>query len=169
MTWRTVVVSALLALVAGTAAAQDAEGSWEELLRSGRLRRGDKAVVNNIDGVVRELTPDSLVIASGDGTWSWAAADVRGIRKRDRVSSGAWLGFGAGLLTMGVLAKANDEAFGYAMLYGGFPVAGAAAVVGAIVDAHHLETVYGAGGSASVSLSPMLTKGGAGASMSVGW
>ena len=88
MMWRTVVVSALLALVAGTAAAQDAEGSWEELVRSRRLRRGDKVAVNGIhgvvNGVVREVTPDSLVIASADDTWRWEAADHSIFPGRDR-------------------------------------------------------------------------------------
>ena len=175
MTWRTVVVSALLALVAGTAAAQDAEGSWEELVRSRRLRWGDKVTVNGIhgfvDGVVREVTPDSLVIASGDDTWRWDAADVRAIRKRDRVSSGAWLGFGAGLLTMAALARAQygDEQAGYFMLYTGYPVAGVSALVGAIVDSRIQETVYRPQGTASVSLSPVATKGGVGARVSIGW
>ncbi len=124
-----------------------------------------------VDGVVREATPDSLVIASGDDTWRWDAADVWAIRKHDRVSSGAWLGFGAGLLTMAALARAQygDEQAGYFMLYYGYPVAGVSALVGGIVDSLTQETVYRPRGTAGVSLSPMATKGGVGARVSIGW
>ena len=171
MTCRTAVGLALLALLTGEAAAQGAESSWEELVRSGRLRWGNKVVVNGFNGVVSDLTPDSMAIATGERTMTWAAADVRGIRTRDPLSNGAWLGAGAGSGTMAALSYAlyDDEGGSYMMLYFGLPLTGLAAVFGAIVDGHIQETVFRARGSARVSLSPMLTKNGAGARMSVGW
>ena len=154
MTCRTAVGLALLALLTGEAAAQGAESSWEELVRSGRLRWGNKVVVNGFNGVVSDLTPDSMAIATGERTMTWAAADVRGIRTRDPLSNGAWLGAGAAYGTMAALSYAlygDDEGGSYVMLYFGLPLTGVAAVVGAIVDAHIQETVYRARGSASVS------------------
>ena len=176
MMWRRsvrLVLLVLLALPAATARAQEAEGAWQGLVRSGRLRWGDRITVNGVStGVVRKLTLDSLVVASGDTTRSWAAADVRAIQRRDPIAASFCLGFVAGLGGMSALAYAlhgNDEQAGYFRLLVGYPVAGATAVVAALVDARHWETVYGPGDTARVSLSPVLTKGGAGARMSVGW
>ena len=169
MMWRTMAGALVSVLLAGTAGAQDWEGSWEELLLSGRLRRGLEVSVHGVDGVVRDFTRDELVIASGAGTWRWAAAEVRAIEKRDPIAGSVFVGFGGGLLGMGMLAKARYGDAAVYLMPRAYAVAGLAALVAGVVDANERETVYRTGGLEGVSVSPMATERGAGVLMAVGW
>ena len=148
---------------------------------SERLRSGDAVSVvdgtgASVDGAIRDLTSDSLVIAVGRGSRMWASDDVRKIIRRDSRKNGFWIGAGIGIAAaMGICQLANP---GPCATYEGEPFhlwnaglgLGIGGIVGFIADGKMRETLYEHSGSVRVAVSPAMSSAkGLGARVVVAW
>lgn len=176
-TWCTVVGMAMLASLAGDATAQGAAPSLDDLTRAGGLRPGDGVYVTGdeggrIKGNLIDLSSAGVSLTDGRMTWTLAATAVRRIERADSLKNGMWIGAGlafAGAVANCHLVEARRSGYCYGTVYL-LPVYVSLGVgLGALIDAKLREELYKTPGPAEVRLSPMLTPGGAGALMSVGW
>ena len=174
-----VVVSTLL-LTPGVA--RGAADSWAELVRSGRLRPGDAVSVADetgafLDGVVRTVASDSVTIAVGQVSRTWAGDDVRKIIRRDSKKNGFLIGAGIGAATLLGLCQFRATRFNLCAHYEGEPVRGLTGaigfgiggIVGFIADEKMMETLYEHSGSVRMAVFPAVSAKGLGARVTVGW
>ena len=168
------VLVAVLLQPAGVGA-QGAALSFEELARAGRLQAGDGDIVTIVTDVGRRprvkadvvrLSADSLTVTDGRGEREFAEAGVLKIDRQDSLRNGALLGLVGGALAARRVDLSSDSASatagGVVLFFGGGLLAGV------LVDSYVRETVYEAPGW-RWAFGPLLTKGGTGARMSVGW
>jgi hypothetical protein len=127
-------------------------------------------------GRVATISTTTLELTHAKTTTPLLLADVRKIEAPDRITDGALrgtlIGMAAGIPAF-IAALSWDDDPGFALMVGfGWTGLGAGmgAVVGAIADSFHegRRTVYDAG-KASVTLSPIVTKKGAGVGATIRW
>ncbi len=167
------VLVAVLLQPAGVGA-QGAALSFEELAQSGRLQAGDGVIVTIVTDVDRRrvradvvrLSADSLTVTDGRGEREFAEAGVLKIDRQDSLRNGALLGLVGGALAARRVDLSSDSAS--ATAGGGVLFFGGGLLAGVLVDSYIRETVYEAPGW-RWAFGPLLTKGGTGARMSVGW
>lgn len=164
------VLVAVLLQPAGVGA-QGAALSFEELARAGRLQAGDGVIVTDVDrrrvraDVVR-LSADSLTVTDGRGERELAEAGILKIDRQDSLRNGALLGLVGGALAARRVDLSSDSASATA---GGVVLfVGGGLLAGVLVDSYIRETVYEAPGW-RWAFGPLLTNGGTGVRMSVGW
>ena len=174
---RTAVGLAMVALLSGTAAAQDMATSLDELSGSGRLQAGDGVHVTDargrrIKGDVVDLSSVAVSLTDGRTTWTVADAEISRIGRADPLKNGMWIGAGlafAGAIANCHLVEKRRSGYCYATFYT-LPISlGLGVGLGALFDANRREKLFEATGSADVQVSPVVTQGGAGARLSVGW
>ena len=174
---RTVVGLSLLVFLPGEAAAQDVASSLDALVRSGSLATGDGIYVTDtagrqLKGDVVDVLSGGLTLVNGRRVWTLSADHVIRIERQDSLENGIWLGLAGGVGAMyagcGLLGL-DAEGCGYLAAYAFIPAVVGGPIIGALIDAAIRKTVYEAPGSTRVTVSPMLSNGGLGARMSVGW
>lgn len=170
-------IGALLVLIIlprATVAQEQLAASFDELLRGGRLARGDTVYITRPSGLrrivadIRDLSSTELTLTDGRTTWVLTESEIVTIAQRDSVANGIWMGLGIGVIAMCIYSRSSEEA-AYGTLYFGGPVVAGAAVVGALVDANHPETLYRASGSTRMGWSPTVSSGGLGARLFLEW
>lgn len=165
LAWTATRLVALALLLPGQTAAQRAS-SLDDVVRAGRLSRGDQVYVTVVGGQrteaeIVEASSTGLTLADGRKRWKVAEADVAKVERRDSIHGGIWIGIGIGFLASPITCNWGRYC-GFTGFLGG--------LVGGLVDAGVRETLYEAPARARrVSVSPMLAKGGAGALLSVAW
>ena len=175
-------VSCLAAVLVWSAAspagAQEGSGSFEELLRTGKLRLGDSVYVTDdtgerIEGEVNNFSPTSLELRDGGDRWSLPIASIRRIERQDSVVNEILIGLGvayatwAGACHLEVRAHGGDTC--YVTLYTFVPGLATGAYYGWKLDASRHATIYAAPGSARLTVAPLVSKGRWGMQTSVTW
>ena len=176
LTQATVVWLAIMA-VPTVGAAQDVPASLDELSNANTVGPGDRVYVmdtegRRIRGYIIELSTAAVSLTDGRVTWTMTDAEVGRIERADPLTNGMWIGAGLTFAaTMAYCKLVEEPRTGscYATSYT-WPISfGVGIGVGALVDASLHEKLYEAGWSADVQLSPVVTRRGVGARLSVGW
>lgn len=141
---------------------------------------GQKVSITTADGTVTKgtiqtLTPASVVLANSKGVVSLAAADVTRIRVPDSPWDGAvksalmsgLLGLAAGALASSASFEKPDQT-DYLLKGAGAGLA-IGAVLGGVIDAIRMETVYERHAGMSVSVRPIVSAAGKGVGVRLQW
>lgn len=154
-------------LVAQAAGAQDAAGSWEELLGAGALKVGDAVTVNGVRGHIRLVSMDSVALTTRSGAQSWSIEEVHEVQRRDSIENGFWMGLGLAVIPVCVFHRSADGAFYVTSRWGGAVLLGGG-LIGGLVDGWVRETVYqGDGGRVGVAV--RMSDGAFGGGMTLEW
>ena len=171
------VVGLAMVVLPPAAAAQNVATSLDELTNSGRLRSGDRVYVTDaegrrIRGDIIDLSSDAVSLTDGRATWTLTDTEVSRIERADSLKNGMWIGGGltfAGAIAWCHLVESRGSGYCYSTFYT-LPISlGLGVGLSALFDANRREKLYEVSGSPDVRLAPVLTQGGAGARLSVGW
>lgn len=170
---RLVIAAALVAVLLQPAgvSAQGAARSFEDLAQAGRLQAGDGIVVMDVNrrrvkADVVGLSSGVLTVTDGRGEREFAEAGVLRIDRQDSLMNGALLGLIGGALAARSVDLSSD--YTSATVGGIVLFVGGGLLAGVCVDSFIHETVY-EGPGRRWAFRPLLTRGGMGARMSVGW
>ena len=181
MARRCAIVYMLIAAGAPIVEAQILASSFDQL--SVLVKRGDSVIVTDdtgreTRGTVAALSPSSLELIVAGNRRSFVEEETRTIRQRtnDSLKNGTlWgVGIGAGLGLTSLIGSEESPALPAGEVVGvTLALAGLGAIVGAAIDAiaRSHEVIYSrpARTSATLTLSPTLTRGRSGASLSFGF
>ena len=172
--WRRLAIGLAMLAPALQPAGVGAQGialSLEDLSQAGRLQAGDGVIVTDVNGRrvkadVVGLSSDVLTVTDGRSEREFAEAGILKIDRQDSLMNGALLGLVGGALAASRVDLSSDDASatasGIVLFFGGGLLAGV------LVDSSIHETVY-EGPGWRWAVRPLLTTGGMGARMSVGW
>ena len=175
------VLALVLSVLPRVVAAQNVATSLDEILQSGALGLGDGVYVTDTTGRrikadVTDLSSAGLKISGRRMTWTLDESEISKIERQDSLQNGIWIGIGVGVGALvavcnsrGGWLKVSDDECPYIVGYYGIPGLVAMAVAGAIVDSRFTKTLYQAPGSATLTLSPMLSTEHVGAAASISW
>ena len=172
----------IVAVVVGGLEAQELAGTRDGVAGAGSLEVGDAVYVTDIEGN-RTLVRIAAVSSAGltgtreNGAASaWRREEIAEIERRDALTNGIWIGVAIGWGVYMVTCHQQSDSPGglcppiapYAPWYTGSLVLGGA-VLGYVFDAHMTRRVYRAPTPVSVGVSSLVSGGGAGVQVSVGW
>ena len=172
--WRRLAIGLAMLAPALQPASVGAQGialSLEDLSQAGHLQAGDGVIVTDVNrrrvkADVVGLSSDVLTVTDGRSEREFAEAGILKIDRQDSLMNGALLGLIGGALAASRVDLSSDDASatasGIVLFFGG------GLLVGVLVDSSIHETVY-EGPGWRWAFRPLLTKGGMGARMSVGW
>ena len=127
----------LVSLLPGRAAGQT-PSSLEDVVRAGRLTRGEAVHVTLVDGrrlkaEITEVSFAHLELYDGQNRRKVSEAEIMKVARRDPISGGVWIGIGMGVLATPVTCK-----LGPYCAFSGF-IGG---LVGGVIDAAVQEVLY---------------------------